>query len=406
MCFFCHFGELSLLFHRTFSAVSDTIDLEQEDLALMIINDLPIFVPETILNRENLRPESCLFFDIETTGLSWRRSHLYLLGAVFFDGSKWTHRQWFCQRPGEEKDVLLAFSQLLNEKETLIHFNGNTFDVPYLMHKYTFFQLEQSWEHLTQVDLYKKLLPYKAMMGLSHMRQKDLEVFIGLHREDPFTGAELINCYREYLRSADERLLKMLLLHNQEDVEGMIQLLPLLSVAAFFSGNYAGETNASLCSDHHEALLCLEIQLDEPMPCRFTLKNPWYRLEMISGNCCKLFVPVFDGMLKYFFADYKNYYYLPLEDEAIHKSVGAYVDKDHREKAKACNCYKKTTGRFLPQFASVFSPEFHSDYKEHHSYFQLTDDFLTDREALNRYSAHLLSQLRGLDSHPSQNTEL
>ena len=26
-----------------------------------------------------------VFFDIETTGLSWRTSHLYLIGALFFD---------------------------------------------------------------------------------------------------------------------------------------------------------------------------------------------------------------------------------------------------------------------------------------------------------------------------------
>ena len=38
-----------------------------------------------------------VFFDIETTGLSWRTSHLYLIGALFFDpaADAFTLRQWF-----------------------------------------------------------------------------------------------------------------------------------------------------------------------------------------------------------------------------------------------------------------------------------------------------------------------
>ena len=38
--------------------------------------------------------------------------------------------------------------------------------------------------------------------------------------------------------------------------------------------------------------------------------------------------------LKYFYDNYKDYFYLPKEDTAIHKSVATYVDKDFRQKAK------------------------------------------------------------------------
>ena len=49
-----------------------------------------------------------VFFDIETTGLSWRTSHLYLIGALFFDpaADTFTLRQWFLDRPTEEKACL------------------------------------------------------------------------------------------------------------------------------------------------------------------------------------------------------------------------------------------------------------------------------------------------------------
>ena len=44
---------------------------------------------------------------------------------------------------------------------------------------------------------------------------------------------------------------------------------------------------------------------------------------------------IFEGEMRHFYSDYKNYYYLPKEDMAIHKSVAAYVDHEYREKCKA-----------------------------------------------------------------------
>ena len=166
----------------------------------MITKEYPISVPVSFLEKTGISPETCLFFDIETTGLSWRRSHLYLLGAVFYTPEGWLQKQWFCQRPGEEKDLLEIFSSLLEQKKTLIHFNGNTFDIPYLMHKSTFYQMELNWDGTTSLDLYQKLLPFKKLLGLEHMRQKDLERYLGRSREDLFSGGELISLYQEYLR--------------------------------------------------------------------------------------------------------------------------------------------------------------------------------------------------------------
>ena len=45
----------------------------------MLLKDYPVVLPDYILTLEELSPENCLFFDIETTGLSWKTSHLYLL---------------------------------------------------------------------------------------------------------------------------------------------------------------------------------------------------------------------------------------------------------------------------------------------------------------------------------------
>ena len=87
----------------------------------MLLKDYPVVLPDYILTLEELSPESCLFFDIETTGLSWKTSHLYLLGAVFYENEIWIHRQWFCQKPGRRKRrCFLLFSRTSLHQETVV----------------------------------------------------------------------------------------------------------------------------------------------------------------------------------------------------------------------------------------------------------------------------------------------
>ena len=237
----------------------------------MLQKDYPVILPDYILTQEEFSPESCLFFDIETTGLSWKTSHLYLLGAVFYENEIWIHRQWFCQKPGEEKEVLLAFSELLSTRKLLFHYNGTTFDVPYLMHKYTFYQLPAPWEGTRQLDLYQLFSPLKKILHLEHMRQKDLEQAIGLFRKDRYSGGKLIEVYKKYLLSGDEDLLEMLRLHNKEDVDGMLHLLPLFSIRALWTGNCQ---EFITCNHTPENNLILSVQPKYPFPVRFEKELP------------------------------------------------------------------------------------------------------------------------------------
>lgn len=64
-------------------------------------------------------------------------------------------------------------------------------------------------------------------------------------------------------------------------------------------------------------------------------------------------IALYQEELKYSYSNYKNYCYLPLEDAAIHKSVGRYVDRDACTKATAQACYTKGQGLFLSQFSAL-----------------------------------------------------
>ena len=102
-------------------------------------------------------------------------------------------------------------------------------------------------------------------------------------------------------------------------------------------------------------------------------------------------IPVCEDELKYFFANYEDYYYLPQEDIALHKSVASFVEKEYREQAKASNCYIKKKGVFLPEWEELITPFFKRDYNSKELYFELTDDLKTDRAFFAKYVSHVLN---------------
>ena len=107
-------------------------------------------------------------------------------------------------------------------------------------------------------------------------------------------------------------------------------------------------------------------------------------------------VPVFCEEMKFFYSDYKNYYYLPHEDMAVHKSVSMYVDPAFREQAAASTCYTRKHGEYLPQWDVIFEPFFKREYDSKHLFFELNEALKDNRKAFSRYTSHILSMMMQL----------
>ena len=296
-----------------------------------------------------------VFFDIETTGLSHKTAFLYLVGAAFMESGRFVLCQYLAEDLSEEEAVLKAFSERIHGKKRLIHFNGSTFDLPFLQARCRKYGLECAASAMEQTDLYRRISPLKNVLKLSNCKLKTLEEFLGSGRKDPFTGGELIELYHTYRREKDERLLEVLLLHNAEDILGMLSVLSMLAYPALSEAQAgAGKAELSPCTDYagkeqKELLLPVHFPLPLPRPLALHADGIFFSGH---GETGLIKVPVFCGELKYFYPDYKNYSYLPDEDYAIHKSVAIYVDKAHRVPARPETCYTRKTGEFLPLFLS------------------------------------------------------
>lgn len=369
------------------------------------------------------------FFDIETTGLSPNASSLYLLGLMRFDRKQnhWMLCQWFADNYQSEKKIIQNFLEALADIEFLYHFNGQTFDIPYLLKKCSRHaiapsahcnKLLQDKSGTHSIDLLKKIRPLRHALSLESCKQTECERFLHLKRTDSFSGAELITVYSEYMQqkilSPDnaEKLEQVLLLHNHDDIEMMLNLCSLLTYGEYLSDAGAGflfqqEIQKTLKTEQENTRqLTVTITLPAAVPKEITIyacypHNDIAETEENKTGCLLpkasltfqketaiLKIPLYHGTLKFFFPDYKNYYYLPVEDTAIHKSVSAFVDHAYRKKATAATCYTKKEGTFLPdlcmpkkttQETSENSfPVFFRQYKDKLPFYELTKELLSN----------------------------
>lgn len=359
------------------------------------IQPLPYHFDNILSDR--IFTEDTIFFDIETTGFSPAHTMLYLIGCATRKDDKIVIEQFFADTPEDEPLILASFLSLLEKYGTIITFNGIGFDIPYLKAKCTAFQFEEPFSKKNYIDIFQFISSYKFLLKLPNYKQKSLEAFLGIGREDLYNGGELIQVYKEYQKQPNEELLFLLKQHNFEDVLGMPGLLTVFGYQNFFEGDYSVtslKSNAFTDAEGRSGKeLIVEIKNHIPLPRRVSCRYEDFYL-LCSQDTSRLSIRLYDGTLKFFYPDYQNYYYLPNEDTAIHKSVSGFVDKEYRKKATASTCYTKKNSLFVPQFEVLMEPAFCQNYKDKKTYFELCEAFTNSDDLLHRYIQHVLHLMK------------
>ena len=328
-----------------------------------------------------------LYFDIETTGLSARTSGLYLIGCCFFDGTGWQLIQWFAESMADECGLLRAFFDLLGHFSRLVHYNGTAFDIPYLKNCARPYRLNCPFSNVSDLDLFRTARHLGRIIRLSDYRQKTVEAFFQLPREDCKSGGELIEQYQTYLQTGQETLLTELFLHNDCDVTNLPRLHAALT-------SYEGLAQADYLLSKQEDENGLTLTLTFPgfsFPQPADPDVPYGRFHL-EDDRITAFLPFFCGELRHFFPDYRDYYYIPEEDTAMHRKVAQFVEPARRRRATASTCYIRRTGTFLEQPSAVLVPDFTEEYRGKRHYFLYRAGQTTDEE-LRRFLSSLLSCL-------------
>lgn len=358
-------------------------------------------IHETIQNGLTL-PDHVVLFDIETTGLSADTSYLYLIGAIYQQENELRMTQWFCDSFTEEKELLLSFRNFLSEDTRLVHYNGCGFDIPYLNKKFTRYKQSFLIDSTNTIDIYKFLLPYRKLTTLPDFKQKTLEVLSGFHRTDTFDGGELIEVYAAYTgkyrlgeltgkKEEPDALRATLLLHNHDDLLGLLSLYQKVKIQEVLQGAYLPElifTGSEIIFSYPMQVLPFDLKVD------FS-----FGTLSVSKQSLDLMIYLYEGELKYYFSNYKEYSYLLYEDMAIHNSLAECVDKQAKQKCKPATAYQKKSGLFLPlppKFTDI--PDnlylFYHDYKSLPAYVEFSKELLQNVEFTNIYVSAVLASIK------------
>ena len=240
---------------------------------------------------------------------------------------------WTLEKESDDFDILMELAKALRDIRLIITFNGTGFDIPHLTKKYAAYRLPNPLEGKHFLDLLKKLRQFDALFPLSSHRLAD---YMSLFPENEVQAAS-------------------------SDAEKELLLTSLLPLEGFLAGNF---TLTSARTEGDVALF--ELLPKDPLPVSLRAEDGPFVLTLEGDRAC-LSAELFEGRLRRYYPDYRNYEYLTREGYAVHKSVSSGVGKDRKEKAVRENCF---------------------------SFFRCTESFLSDGEAVRRYVVSVFAYMR------------
>lgn len=185
---------------------------------------------EKLTFKSKYYDEEAVFLDIETIGLSPMRSFIYLIGLVFIDLKKVTMHitQLIAEDRDEEEEILKLMKERLKGYKTVVTYNGNSFDLPFIAKRSERYGIEPI--AMDSFDMYEKLRLHKDTLKLDGLKQKNIEKKLGITREDRYNGGECISFYKDYVKNKNQESFDRFVLHNYDDLLYMPATMSILDL--------------------------------------------------------------------------------------------------------------------------------------------------------------------------------
>lgn len=178
-----------------------------------------------LYKADNLRKNE-IVLDIETTGLDSSSDRLVLLGTIVYENEKSYIKQYFAEDDQEEKRLLKIYLSLINDK-TVINFNGDIFDIPFLNNRLLANELFPVFPN--SYDLLKEIYSKRKFFLFESMKLVDLEKKIGIYRDDP-SRYKVISKLTDDIVKRDKP--KPIMVHNKND---LIATEKLANISDYFN---------------------------------------------------------------------------------------------------------------------------------------------------------------------------
>jgi uncharacterized protein YprB with RNaseH-like and TPR domain len=181
---------------------------------------------------QELAGRKWVYLDTETTGLAGGSGTLaFLIGVARVTEDGFELRQWFVREHGEEASALHALGRYLGAFDTLVTYNGRSYDQPLLETRYTLARQRTPFSKLEHMDL---LFGARRLWKLrfESCRLVELEKqILGHERVGDVPGEMIPHLYFEFLRTGNALRLKPVFEHNALDLLSLAFLAGIVPAA-------------------------------------------------------------------------------------------------------------------------------------------------------------------------------
>lgn len=363
----------------------------------MLITTQKIFtLLDDISNSKYLSNKKFMIFDIETTGFSREYAIIYMIGCIYKKNDHYEYFNMFAQNPEEECELINQFFQKLEEFQCIIHFNGNKFDIPFLQERAKRYNIKDEISCMESIDIYELIRPFRNSLEFPNLKLDTLQQALGYSRDDLYTGGDLIQVYNNYTQRPRKKDYQQLLLHNKEDVEGMIYLLPLIDTVQLIDKIITKRSFQLKSVDEKKG--AIHVKYDGLQYISLNLTFFMGNIKLIFSKTkqnIEFIIPIFNDEKKLFFSNHKDYVYISERDEVVHQSIARFMKGYKKTAATKRNCYTLHRDVFIPVIESNEGMKiFKDDYKDKNKYIIFNQEL--DEQFYAKQLVAFLKQIKGI----------
>lgn len=182
------------------------------------------------MELDDFDPRTAVFVDTETTGLMGGTGTVaFLIGVGYFVDDVFRLDQCFMRDYDDEEGMLKYLDGLFKKAETIVSFNGKSFDLPLMRTRFITNRIPYRLEGKTHFDLvHASRRFWKQRLRDCSLGNIEKEI-MGIQRHGDVPSFEIPQIWLDYLYSRDARRLKGVFYHHQMDILSLAVLTGHLS---------------------------------------------------------------------------------------------------------------------------------------------------------------------------------
>lgn len=172
-----------------------------------------------------LDPRGALFLDTETTGLAGGTGTVvFMVGAGRIEADRLVVYQWLLSGFAGESALMRHLADFLGQAESIVTYNGKSFDVPLLRDRARLAGVELPWTGVAHLDLLHPMRrAFRDVWSDCRLQTAEREL-IGRQRTDDLPGAEAPAAWLALIRRGEVARIQGVLEHNANDIVALAAL--------------------------------------------------------------------------------------------------------------------------------------------------------------------------------------